>query len=111
MSEAKQWTQKEALELCEIVEVLCPQAGCHVALTGGLLYKQGPRKDCDLLFYRIRQVERIDMDRLWALLEKVGLRKISGRGWCYKAQWNGKAVDIFFPEEELGEYNPERTEP
>src|ERR1035437_5571090 len=57
-----QWTQTEAIELCVKVEAICPKYGCHVALTGGLLYKQGKRKDCDLLFYRIRQVEQIDFD-------------------------------------------------
>ena len=49
------WTQQHAIELCKRIESVCPRYGCHVALTGGLLYKDGPRKDCDILFYRIRQ--------------------------------------------------------
>lgn len=99
------WTQPEALELCVELEKWCPEYGCHVALTGGLLYKQGPRKDCDVLFYRIRQRKNIDMEGLWNALSAVGFQKVSGFGWCYKATWRGKSVDCFFPEEETGEYN------
>jgi hypothetical protein len=101
------WTQREAIALATIVELVAPICGCHVALTGGLLYKLGNRKDCDLLFYRIRQVKRIDMDKLWEQLGAVGLVKKSGFGWCYKAEFMGLPVDCFFPEEEEGEYKPE----
>lgn len=50
------WTQEEAIQLCRLLEALAPTFGCHVALTGGCLYKDGERKDCDILLYRIRQV-------------------------------------------------------
>ena len=98
------WTQPEAIELCRDVEAICPGYGCHVALTGGLLYKDGPRKDCDLLFYRIRQVKKIDLDALWPALLLIGLEKKSGFGWCFKAVYKGKPVDCFMPEEQGGEY-------
>lgn len=98
------WTQTEAINLCVKVESVCPKFGCHVALTGGLLYKVGPRKDCDILFYRIRQASEIDMDGLWVALEAIGIVKDSGFGWCFKAQFHGKPLDIFFPEEQSGEY-------
>jgi hypothetical protein len=93
------WNQSEAIALCVEIEKICPPFGCHVALTGGLLYKQGERKDCDILFYRIRQVEKIDFDNLWIALESIGFQKVSGFGWCYKAIYNGKKVDCFSPEE------------
>lgn len=96
------WTQAEAIELCTRIEVTCPLYGCHVALTGGLLYKTGPRKDCDLLFYRIRQVKKIDMPGLWKSLAALGVEKCRGFGWCYKATYQGKTIDCFFPEEEKG---------
>lgn len=105
------WTQQEAIELCVKVEAICPKYGCHVALTGGLLYKQGTRKDCDLLFYRIRQVDAIDFDGLWDALDEIGLEMVSGFGWCYKGKYNGKAVDMFSPEEQGGEYNPDAEQP
>lgn len=98
------WTQSEAIELCRKVESICPMFGCHVALTGGLLYKDGDRKDCDLLFYRIRQAREIDLAGLWDALRSIGLNKKSGFGWCYKAEFNGKHVDCFMPEEQGGEY-------
>jgi len=99
-----QWTQAEALELCRMVETVAPTYGCHVALTGGLLYKDGPRKDCDLLFYRIRQVAEIDILGLWFALELIGLTLVRGSGWCCKATFSNKLVDCFFPEAEGGSY-------
>jgi hypothetical protein len=92
------WTISEAVELCRQVEQFAPRFGCHVALTGGVLYKDGARKYLDLLFYRIRQVNRIDRAGLFKRLESVGLIKQTGWGWCYKATFNGKRVDLFFPD-------------
>lgn len=96
------WNQSDAVELCKAIEAICPKFGCHVALTGGLLYKDGPRKDCDILFYRIRQVEEIDKDGLWSALEEIGFSEKSGFGWCHKAEYCGRKADCFFPEEGSG---------
>jgi hypothetical protein len=98
------WTQKEGIALCITLEAICPHYGCHVALTGGLLYKQGQRKDCDILFYRIRQTKQIDMEGMWSALSDIGFTMTKGFGFVYKATYNGKPVDCFFPEEEEGEY-------
>jgi len=95
--------------LCREVEAICPNFGCHVALTGGLLYKDGARKDCDLLFYRIRQIDVIDIDGLFDALDGIGIGRLSGFGWCYKAEFQGKPIDCFFPESADGEY--ERADP
>lgn len=100
MTDGPTWAQEDAIFLCILVEDVCRKAGCHVALTGGCLYKPGARKDCDLLFYRIRQTPKIDMDLLWKQLAEVGVKKLSGFGWCYKAEWRGKKLDCFFPEEQ-----------
>ena len=35
------WTTAEAIALCREIEAICPAFGCHIALTGGLLYKEG----------------------------------------------------------------------
>lgn len=94
------WNQLEAIALCRQIEQVCPKHGCHVALTGGTLYKEGLRKDLDLLFYRVRQEPEIDMEGLWQSLAVIGIEMLSGFGWCYKAQFDGKAIDCFFPEEE-----------
>ncbi len=93
------WCRAEAVELCMRVEDVCTRAGCHVALTGGCLYKAGFRKDCDLLFYRIRQVPAINLEILWKELETIGLKKISGHNWVYKGTFRKRGVDMFFPEE------------
>lgn len=97
------WTQKQAVALCREVEAVCPPFGCHVALTGGTLYKEGPRKDLDLLFYRIRQIDEINLEGLWAALADIGLERIRGFGWCHKARYGGKPIDCFFPESVGGE--------
>ena len=94
-----QWTQAKAIELCKVIETICPPYGCHVALTGGCLYgPTEPRKDCDILFYRIRQVKCIDLEGLWLALEKIGFIRLRDEGWCHKAKFYGHTIDIFFPE-------------
>lgn len=103
------WQQADAIDLCRQIEAICPAFGCHVALTGGLLYKNGARKDCDLLFYRIRQVDVIDITGLFDALEAIGVTKTGGFGWCHKAEHHGRKIDCFFPEEIDGEY--ERADP
>lgn len=101
------WTLEEAVDLCRKIEEVCPTYGCHVALTGGTLYKDGPRKDVDLLFYRIRQVDEIDIEALFSRLRDLYVNKTGGWGWCHKAEYLGKRIDIFFPEEQGGEeYTP-----
>lgn len=101
------WTQAEAVGLCREIESVCPAFGCHVALTGGALYKSGPRKDVDILFYRVRQVACIDEVGLWAALEKIGLVRVYGEDnrWLSKATYKGANVDVFFPEAEGGVYD------
>jgi hypothetical protein len=99
------WTLQDAVEMCRAIEAVCPRYGCHVGLTGGTLYKDGSRKDADIIFYRIRQAPGIETGDLFAGLEEIGLKRLSGLGWCVKASWNGKPVDCFFPEEQ-GEYDP-----
>lgn len=102
MSDA--WTQAEAIALCRKIEDLCPAFGCHVALTGGVLYKVGERKDLDILFYRIRQVDEIDVDGLFGALTKLGIERLNKGSFCAKATYRGRKIDCFFPEELDGEY-------
>lgn len=104
------WSHEEAVALAIVVESVVPKYGAHVALTGGCLYKTGQRKDCDLLFYRIRQAPEIKMEEMWEALHKVGFVKQSGFGWCYKAKFHGKSVDCFFPEEDGGTYQENEFE-
>lgn len=91
------WTLEKALPLICAIESECPNFGCHVGLTGGVLYKKGPRKDLDLVFYRIRQKE-IEKGKLFIFLSQLGIHVISKHGWVCKATYRGDDIDILFPE-------------
>jgi hypothetical protein len=106
------WVIDEVLYLCREIEAIAPEYGCHVALTGGLLYKDGPRKDADILLYRIREDEYIDVAGLFGELSKKLeiVRKTPDDVWCVKATWRGKSIDFFFPEAEEGEYPEEEDD-
>jgi hypothetical protein len=88
----------DAVHLCRFIEAFCPEYGCHIGLTGGCLYKDGERKDVDILFYRIRQIQQIDRDGLTGALKRFGLEFIGRYGWMQKMRWQETVVDIFFPE-------------
>lgn len=104
MSEFKP-SLETAVELCRLIEEFAPKYGCHVALTGGCLYKDGERKDFDFLFYRIRQVDEIDQDGLFEEMREIGFNTVGGYGWLFKTSYKGFPVDLFFPEEQgEGEY-------
>lgn len=98
------WTQEQAIDLCRKIEVIAPKYGCHVALTGGTLYHFGERKDADILFYRIRQVNEIDVDGLMAALHGIGVTAGRDYGWCFKAFYEERNIDFFFPERPGSDY-------
>lgn len=92
------WTLENARELIIQIEAFAPAYGAHVALTGGVLYKEGVRKDLDIMFYRIRQVPRIDEAGLIGALKGFGFDIIKKHGWVTKAKFNGLSVDLLFPD-------------
>ncbi len=94
-------TLKIAIKICRDLEEIAPMCGCHVALTGGTLYKHGDRKDVDIVFYRIRQAPVIDVGKLIIEMERIGfiLDKYTG-GWILKGTYAGINLDFFFPENE-----------
>lgn len=98
------------VEVCRIIESFAPFFGCHVALTGGSLYKQGDRKDLDLIFYRIRQSPMIDTDGLFNAMVNLGFAKPDGFGWIFKTEYKGVPIDMLFPEEVGGEEYPRAEE-
>lgn len=100
------WTLADAVALCTAIEKFAPIFGAHVALTGGVLYAEGPRKDLDLLFYRIRQHAQINVDGLFDALKLIGVERVTKNAqWCIKATTaNGaRKIDCFFPELPLGD--------
>lgn len=100
------WSQLEAIDLCRRLERMAPKFGAHIALTGGCLYKKGPRKDVDILIYRIRQQDSIDIGGFIDELSRMGVYVDPGAfGWVYKAcTEDGRNIDFFFPEEQGDQY-------
>jgi hypothetical protein len=94
------WTQADAVALCRELETIAPLYDAHVALTGGCLYKDGPRRDADIMFYSIRQAENGVQEE--ALLNAIhalpGFEILKRYGWVVKAKYHGKPLDLFFPE-------------
>lgn len=104
------WTTDEAIELCKLIEPIAARCGCHIGLTGGLLYKEGPRKDCDLVIYSIRS-EVINFKEFYSELSKVGVNFKQAFGFVTKVEYKGKSIDILYPEDETyGEYDHIPTE-
>lgn len=98
------WTTSEGVELCKLIQNVSPKFNCHPALTGGLLYKDGPRKDCDIVIYQRGETggERkdIEWEGLWESLGTIGLKLVKDHGYVKKCEYQGKTVDIFDPPNE-----------
>lgn len=95
-----QWHITDAIDFCRMLEPICPEFGCHIALTGGCLYKKGFRKDLDIIIYRIRQSDFINWDGLLGKMGEMGIMQLSDAGnWCFKAEYEGKKIDFLCPEE------------
>lgn len=108
------WTHEQARELCVAVEPIAQLNNCHVALTGGCLYKNGERKDCDLLFYGIRKRGPINRDQLISdIMAVTGIRVTGTFGWVVKCQTKDlKGIDMLFPEYDGdGDYPQDEEEP
>jgi hypothetical protein len=97
--EKQECTYEMAYALCtDLYKVLEPK-GYYPALTGGLLYKEGKRKDIDIIIYRNRQkVSSFETVDIAHLLAEVNLNITASFGFVTKAEWFGMIVDIFNPE-------------
>lgn len=109
-----EWTLQDGVALCTLIQELPSwKFHCHPALTGGLLYKRGPRKDCDIVIYQRGDTggERkpIDWDGLWTALEGIELLLIHDYGYVKKCSYKGRAVDIFDPTRD-SDYPPAAVE-
>lgn len=116
------WTTQEAIELCRKVEPIVTRFGCHIALTGGLLYKDGPRKDCDLIVYREGLdfgkdrgsfQDSVDRDALLTALQEIDIHvdmEFVRVVKCSHEPEGGasRKVDLIFPELD-GEYHPDEA--
>ncbi|AUR98070.1 hypothetical protein NVP1246O_63 [Vibrio phage 1.246.O._10N.261.54.E10] len=102
-------TQSDGITLCKIIHGKMSGAGFYPALTGGLLYKEGSRKDVDIVIYRNRQQEKFELEAIEKQLEECGLYEFQHFGFVSKAKWRGVTVDLFNPETDIefttGEYS------
>lgn len=103
----REWYRDEAVAFAREMEDLAVMHDFHVALTGGCLYKDGPRKDADFIIYRHNTPESIDtagnMQDRRAAFEKdlVRLAKASllHYGYLTKAKLpDGRGIDLLYPE-------------
>ena len=94
----------EAEKLCrKMYDELSPE-GYYPALTGGLLYKDGPRKDIDIVVFRNRQKHlSFEMLDIKNELEDMGFYDIIFYGFVTKARYDGLVVDLFNPESLMGD--------
>ena len=110
-STSEKWTQEQAIKLCRKIEPIAFYNKFHIALTGGLLYKNGERKDCDIIVYSIRYSYKNDEEFqdgkklfLDSLKEILSFHTIRDHGFVVKSIYEGKTVDIMFPEDD-GNYD------
>lgn len=94
----KAWDTGSAIDFCILLEQIAPTYGAHVALTGGLLYREGMRKDCDIVLYRHGgRIEPIDRDGFKvACVEALDMTTVRADGRVYKMLYEGKQVDFLF---------------
>lgn len=94
-------TLNDGIEICKLLYLVLSPHGYYPALTGGMCYKSGERKDIDIVIYRNRQkINKFEMTDIFTHLEKIGI-EISGHyGFVTKAKWNGFVIDLFNPETE-----------
>lgn len=78
-----------------------------VALTGGLLFQQGLRKDIDIIIYRNRKTAPFETIQLGRKLVEFGFTNIRFYGFVTKCEWEGHDVDILHPESVEGTYTDE----
>ncbi len=91
--------QNKGIELRKSLYDALEPNGYFPALTGGLLYKQGERKDIDIVIYRHRQRHSdFDMPDIFDILEDCGLSDFECFGFVTKAKWGSVTVDLFNPE-------------
>ena len=98
-SASQDCTKEMAIELCKLLYQKLEPLGFYPSLTGGLLYKEGNRKDIDILIYRNRQkVESFETIDIESHLNSVGVEITGYFGFVTKAKWKGLVIDLFNPE-------------
>lgn len=96
---------EDGIAICRELYAELADKGFFPALTGGLLYKNGDRKDCDIVIYRHRQlVQHFETIELEPYLRNIGFSDFKYYGFVTKVKFKGFDIDIFNPECSEGEY-------
>ena len=97
----KTWNLASALEYCFYAEQKI-SAFAHIGLTGGCLYKQGERKDLDLIIYPHQNVRSFDLTAvpnvlgLTIVTENVEFLEAYSRAVVKCLLPDGRGIDLFF---------------
>lgn len=93
-------TLETAVDLCCMLEPLAAELSLHVALTGGCLYKEGQRKDIDIVLYSHDPDDQPSLASfLWLAYKRYGVLLLDGNGSrVRKCVWRGLAIDFIIPE-------------
>jgi hypothetical protein len=95
-----------AIELCTKIYDHSSIFRVYPALTGGTLYKDGERKDIDIVLYG--DSPEITLGTVANILNNVNVTIIKMYGRVTKCTYKGVDVDIILPSH-VGEYYPEIT--
>jgi hypothetical protein len=93
-------TLTDAVAVCKLFEPICARNGYHVALTGGCLYGEGPRKDIDLIFYEQRHIKtKPELGKIKdELMDELGFEHVADYGFVNKFQRGDIKVDVMLPD-------------
>ena len=90
---------EKAVYQCAQLEKISTKYAFHIGLTGGCLYKNFNRKDCDIILYRIRQNHNPDLGGFFKELVSYGWSMEKHHGWVQKMKSPaGDDFDFFYPE-------------
>lgn len=92
------WTLEEAVTLCRSLEPALRTVGYYAAISGGVINKDGPRPDLDLVICERRMDSRKAADRYVLLntLSSLGFVILSDNldSFIVKGTWRDKPVDL-----------------
>ena len=89
--------RKDGIVLCQRLNQFLNKK-YFVALTGGLIFQQGERKDIDIIIYRNRATMPFETIQLGVTLTAFGFTNLRYYGFVTKCEWEGHSVDILHPE-------------
>lgn len=106
------WTHEKAFSVARDIESKAPLYGYHVGLTGGLLYKDGNRKDADFILYEVRKADPDKDALLKQLNHHFGIRELRRvSDWLSKMETaEGYPMDFLFPDAEHEDDYPQDDE-